>query len=181
MKVAIIIGLLGVVLMGSGCASIVSKSDWPVKIDSNPTGAKVAIKDQMGLEVRSGTTPMTTVLPSKAGFLKAATYQITFEKEGYTQTTAPFSARMNEWYIGNIIFGGLIGCCIVDPATGAMWKLDDTIYGNLSVDPNFIKKESKEEPRKTIDIPTKLKELKEKGILNDDEYEKRRKVLIDQL
>jgi hypothetical protein len=33
-------------------------------------------------------------------------------------------ASMNPWYIGNIIFGGLIGLVIVDPLTGAMWTLD---------------------------------------------------------
>ena len=27
----------------------------------------------------------------------------------------------NGWYIGNILFGGLIGMIIVDPATGDMW------------------------------------------------------------
>jgi len=31
---------------------------------------------------------------------------------------------LNGWYFGNIIFGGLIGLLIVDPATGAMYRLD---------------------------------------------------------
>lgn len=30
---------------------------------------------------------------------------------------------MNGWYIGNLLFGGIIGLLIVDPATGAMWTL----------------------------------------------------------
>ncbi len=30
---------------------------------------------------------------------------------------------MNGWYIANIIFGGLIGLLIIDPATGAMYTL----------------------------------------------------------
>lgn len=33
--------------------------------------------------------------------------------------------KVNGWYIGgNLLFGGVIGWLIVDPATGAMWKLD---------------------------------------------------------
>jgi hypothetical protein len=28
------------------------------------------------------------------------------------------------WYFGNLLFGGLIGLLIVDPATGAMYKLE---------------------------------------------------------
>jgi len=31
---------------------------------------------------------------------------------------------LNGWYIGNLLFGGLIGLLIVDPLTGAMWTLD---------------------------------------------------------
>ena len=35
-------------------------------------------------------------------------------------------ATLDGWYIGNIIFGGLLGILIIDPATGAMWRLDDS-------------------------------------------------------
>jgi hypothetical protein len=34
--------------------------------------------------------------------------------------------------LGNIVFGGLIGLLIVDPATGAMWKLEETQVINLA-------------------------------------------------
>ena len=30
------------------------------------------------------------------------------------------------------MFGGLIGLLIVDPATGAMWKLNDTVIANFN-------------------------------------------------
>jgi hypothetical protein len=42
----------------------------------------------------------------------------------YDTRTVPIDFKLDGWYIGNIIFGGLIGFLIVDPATGAMWKLD---------------------------------------------------------
>lgn len=35
-----------------------------------------------------------------------------------TLTTGP-----SGWYVGNVVFGGLIGLLIVDPATGAMWGI----------------------------------------------------------
>ena len=35
------------------------------------------------------------------------------------------------YYIGNIVFGGLIGLLIVDPATGAMYKLPETTAATL--------------------------------------------------
>jgi hypothetical protein len=31
---------------------------------------------------------------------------------------------MSGWYIGNILFGGLIGMLVVDPQTGAMYRLE---------------------------------------------------------
>ena len=183
-----------VMLLGSGCASIVSKSQWPVTINSNPSGANVAIKNKRAVEVQKGTTPMTVTLSSSAGFFNPAAYQFAFEKEGYYPASASLSASMNGWYIGNILFGGLIGILIVDPATGAMWKLDDTVYGNLSPDPNAPAKSVKLEtvpststlqPATTSeDVPAKLKklkELKDAGTLTDEEYESKRKALVDKL
>lgn len=45
---------------------------------------------------------------------------------------------MDGWYIGNLLFGGLIGMLIVDPATGAMYKLDDSVYATLPVNPSDV-------------------------------------------
>jgi Short C-terminal domain len=161
---------------------------WPVKIDSNPPGAKCDVKTPEGALVFSGLTPLSTVLSAKKGYFKSANYNITFEKEGYTQASAVLAGRLNEWYIGNIVFGGLIGLCIVDPLTGAMWKLDGAVYGNLSPDPNYTKKDSTVPhdvgPRQTSDIAAKLqelKDLKEKGLLTDEEFQIRRKTLVDKL
>jgi hypothetical protein len=42
-------------------------------------------------------------------------------------------SRINGWYVGNIVFGGLIGWLIVDPLTGAMWALDaEHVNGTLA-------------------------------------------------
>ena len=35
---------------------------------------------------------------------------------------------MDGWYIGHILFGGLIGFLIIDPATGSMWKLNESVH-----------------------------------------------------
>ncbi len=118
-------------LLSVGCASIVSKSDWPVNISSSPSGAEVVVQDQDGIVVQQGATPMTVSLPAKAGFFKGARYTMEFSKPGYTQGRTVASAHLNGWYWGNIVFGGLIGMLIVDPATGAMWKLPQHVYGNL--------------------------------------------------
>lgn len=33
---------------------------------------------------------------------------------------------INGWYLGNLLFGGLLGWVIIDPITGAMYKFDET-------------------------------------------------------
>ena len=107
----------------SGCASIVSKTKYPVSIHSTPTGAKVTVTDKKGKEVFIGNTPAICTLKAGAGFFTKASYMVKFEIEGYNTKSATIDFNLDGWYFGNIIFGGLIGLLIIDPATGAMWKL----------------------------------------------------------
>lgn len=129
--------LLGVSLVLSGCATILSKNKYPLAINSTPSEARITVKDINGVGVYSGTTPSVILLRSGAGFFKKAFYTITFEKEGYETRTIPVHFDFDPWYIGNIAFGGVLGLLVVDPATGAMWKLhlrgiDETLYRKIS-------------------------------------------------
>lgn len=109
-----------------GCASIVSKSDYPVTISSNPQGAEITIVDDDGVTVFRGTTPTTTTLEAKAGFFKGQDYIVTFTLDGHQPVEAKIKRGLDGWYLfGNILIGGLIGWLIVDPLTGAMWTLKD--------------------------------------------------------
>jgi hypothetical protein len=115
----------------TGCASIVSKSNWPVAFKSDPPGAKIVITDDNGKELHRGTTPVTFKLHSGAGFLIPADYVVEMKMDGYPEDRGVLKAGMNGWYIGNVAFGGLIGLLVVDPATGAMWKLPSEYSVNL--------------------------------------------------
>lgn len=119
-----VFALTASVLFFSSCASIVSKSSYPVSFSSDPSHAKITIKDQDGSIVFQGETPATFKLKSGGGFFRKASYTYTLEKDGYASKTMPLNCEFDAWYIGNIVFGGLIGLLIVDPATGAMFKLD---------------------------------------------------------
>ncbi|WP_448790607.1 hypothetical protein [Bacteroides graminisolvens] len=116
--------LSGIIILGSSCASIVSKSKYPITINSRPSDAKITITDKKGVTVFSGLTPAMLKLDAGAGFFSKARYQVTFEKDGYVSRTVPVNFKLDGWYFGNILFGGLIGMLIVDPATGAMYKID---------------------------------------------------------
>ncbi|TGZ98328.1 hypothetical protein [Rodentibacter pneumotropicus] len=126
----------------TGCATIVSKSEYPVNITSNPTGVAFEIKNRAGKIVTHGTTPQNVVLKAGAGYFKGEKYEITFTapgiKKGKKTTrgkkqTFVLDTKLDGWYIGgNLIFGGLLGYLIVDPMTGAMFKLPESFYADLN-------------------------------------------------
>ncbi|MDF0707965.1 hypothetical protein [Flagellimonas okinawensis] len=116
--------LMATTILFSSCASIVSKSSYPISINSAPSEAKIVIKDKKGIEIFSGQTPATLKLRAGSGFFGKARYQVTFSKTGYDTKTVPVEFKMDGWYFGNLLLGGLIGMLIIDPATGAMYKLD---------------------------------------------------------
>ncbi len=142
-----------------GCASIVSQSTYPVTISSSPDGAEITVTDSDGKIYLEGTTPATISLDAGAGFFKGANYTVTFELPGYTKHTAEIDRGVDGWYIGgNLLFGGLIGYLIIDPATGAMWTLSD-LYVDLSETTSSIYDESQVLTVVTIDeVPDELKQ-----------------------
>ncbi len=123
--------LVAAAVVLAGCASIVSKSEYPVAITSNPIGADFVVKRKNGVPVASGVTPATIVLPASEGYFQPAKYTIEYKRKGVVQSV-PLTAKIDGWYFGNIIFGGIIvGMLIVDPATGAMWALKDTVVATF--------------------------------------------------
>ena len=130
----ILVAFIAVAVM-SGCSSIISKSEYSVAINSNPSDANFRITNRAGLEVDHGITPKTVVLKSSSGYFKGETYTIAVNKDDTLQSST------DGWYIGNLLFGGLIGMLIVDPATGAMYNLPSRVDVNLntekSVDENM--------------------------------------------
>jgi hypothetical protein len=139
-----IVMLLATMIIAGGCASIVSKSNYPFTVNSLPQGADVTVVNKKGTEVYRGNTPAQLTLKSSAGFFSKASYLVTIEMEGYQTRTVPVDFVLDGWYFGNILFGGLIGILIVDPATGAMWRLKtefvditlqaETLAGNTEVE-----------------------------------------------
>ena len=134
MRLWILVVLVGVItqLMCS-CASIVSKSSYPVSITSEPSGADITIVDESGRTIVSDKTPTTVTLEAGGGYFKGKDYTVTFTKPGYAKHTAEIRRSVDGWYvIGNVVFGGLIGWLIVDPITGAMWTLPNEVTATLS-------------------------------------------------
>lgn len=119
-------------LLLANCATITRTKPVPLAITSNPVGAKVVVSNPAGKVLHEGNTPTSVVLPASAGPYKAASYNLQFDKKGYPTKTMILKAGLNPWYAGNLPMpGGAFGMLVVDPLTGAMWKLDEKIHADL--------------------------------------------------
>ena len=111
------------ILLTTGCASMFSKTLYPISISSTPSEARITIIDKKGVEIYKGNTPATVKLKAGSGYFSQAEYQVRFEKPGYNTKVLPVIFKLDEWYWANIL-NGVIGLLIIDPLTGAMFKLD---------------------------------------------------------
>lgn len=120
-------------VFSTACSSIISDTDYPVAINSNPAGADFVVTNRDGQAVHSGLTPSTVTLRSAAGYFRGEAYSIRLSKAGYADRIYTLSSTIDGWYWGNILLGGVIGMLIVDPATGAMYNLPTRV--DVSLDP----------------------------------------------
>jgi len=112
--------ILGALAFGSllaGCATIISGTKQNISISSTPSSASVDVRTMGGLPVFSGTTPTSCKLPRKDEYL------VTIKLAGYNESKIAIGKSFNEWAIGNLLCGGIIGI-ILDAVDGAMWKLE---------------------------------------------------------
>jgi hypothetical protein len=82
-----------------------------VNFSSNPSTATIFID-----EGEVGKTPFEIRLERKNE------HSVMIKLEGYQTYETRLTKKFNGWYLGNIIFGGIIGL-IIDPITGAMYNL----------------------------------------------------------
>lgn len=133
------LALLSSILLSTGCATIVSDSYYPVAIQSNPSGAEFTITNRKGDQIASGITPQTIVLPAGSGYFKGEKYVINYKK-GKVKKSVLLDSTIDGWYLGgNLLFGGLIGYLIVDPISGAMFKLPPSVDADLSSNKSSLK------------------------------------------
>jgi len=125
-----------VLIICSGCASIVDGGRKKVQINSNPPGAMVTVTDSGGNLVASTNTPVTVRLPRYKGYFQGEKYTVKFDLPGYYPSEMQILPALNPWYFGNIAAGGAIGLFVVDPLTGSMWTLSPR-----KVDWNLISKD----------------------------------------
>ena len=134
----------------SGCASIVSDSTYPVMVSSEQKGTSFDVTNSDGIVVHSGETPTIIQLPASSGYFQGETYYVAFQKNEEKKTQL-LDSGIDGWYFGNLLFGGLIGFLIVDPASGSMFDLPEYVSSDYGV---FDEAEDYAKFQKTIsDVP----------------------------
>jgi len=107
---------LCLIVLSSGCASIVSGRNQEVTFQSNPDEAIIKVDGRI-----IGKTPLTVNMKKKSG------QNIVFEKDGYKPLTMSLETRMNGWFWGNIVLGGVWGST-TDGVTGAVYEYSPSQY-----------------------------------------------------
>lgn len=115
------------ILALAGCASIFNGQTQSVVFQSEPSGAAITVSNRAGEQVHAGTTPVTITLKRGAGYFRSEVYTIRLTKPGFAPKEVVVTGTMSGWYIGNILFGGLIGMLAVDPVTGGMYVFPDSV------------------------------------------------------
>lgn len=136
------------------CATIVSKATYPISIKSNPDGALIVVKNKKGEVVIKGTTPTIVKLDASSKYMSGERYELTINYPGHKEEIIYINSRIDGWYWGNILVGGLIGMLIVDPLSGAMYQLDTE-----AVNVNLVK--SSDTSLNIVDINTLPDEMKD--------------------
>lgn len=105
----------------SACATLVGGgTNQGVSVTSQPSGASFTVKAASGMQMASGTTPQTVILPRKHD------YQIEFTVPGYRPQSMPLTKGINGWVYGNFIFGWIPGF-IIDFISGSAHKLEPAL------------------------------------------------------
>jgi len=102
--------LVVVVAVLAGCASIISGKTQNASFQSTPSGAIVSLGG-----VPIGATPISTMIQRKND------QTLTVSKEGYKTFSTQMTTKIEPWFWGNILFGGIIGS-VTDAVTGAMYE-----------------------------------------------------------
>ena len=174
-----------VAVVMAGCCSIICGTSQEVAVSSNPGRATVKVNGQI-----KGKTPVTLDLK------RNKSHRIRIELDGYQPYGVALKKRVNAWVLGNIIFGGIIGL-VIDAVDGAIYTIKpDTIQAILLKDESaVVSVDVQKQPtgdlqkigqmekvgESTAERLKELKDLKDNGILTEDEYETKRKELVDQL
>jgi hypothetical protein len=155
-----IAGLLSLLWLMGGCASITQGTDQQITAKTEPSGAECEFtRDGETVGVVNPTPGTVTVSKSKD------VIQVSCTKQGHQKAVRPLNSEFEGMTAGNALFGGLIGLG-VDAATGAMNEYPNEIFVRLTPEEfstetkqmSYFRKRRKEIKRKAEEAIAKVKE-----------------------
>lgn len=119
----------------SGCATIIDGTTQNITFNSQPNGVKIFVN---GAQI--GVTPLTTQIKRSKDTIILA------QKAGYQDQQIQLQTKLNTYFWGNIICGGVYGST-TDYASGAITEYSPSMY--------YVTLETKENPiySRTQDVP----------------------------
>ena len=110
-----ILYVLVLILVTSGCATVIDGSNQLVTFNSSPNGAKIYAN---GMEI--GTTPLTTSMK------RSKTTMILAKKNGYEDQQLALQTKLNNWFWGNFLLG--VYSSTTDYVSDAMIEYSPNMY-----------------------------------------------------
>jgi len=113
--------LLAVVLLCTGCATLVTGSSQTITVSTDPVGATCTLK-------RDG-KPLAVINPTPGSIpvgKASGPISVLCTKSGYEDAAGTLASQFQAMTFGNILFGGLIGI-VVDAASGAATQYPDAV------------------------------------------------------
>lgn len=176
--------LLTLISVSTGCATILSGRSQTITLNSNPPGARCEL-------VREGRIIGTVEKTPGAVTLDKTKHDIDVlcKKDGYVDAKEFANSGLEGSVFGNILLGGGIGWAI-DSAAGTDNHYPDVVTVNLvpvELPPSPSKKAI---ASKAVAVSAKsdiekrlgsLKQMKDDGLITDQEYQKKKSEILDSL
>ena len=118
----------------SSCATVMRENSQSIPIKANVDKVDIKLVDKNGQTVFEGQTPTTVNLKTSLnGYFNPQKYTVIASKDGYKTHTSVLDWHVSGWYyVGNLVFEGILGYLIIDPITGDMYYLDEEVNLNMT-------------------------------------------------
>jgi uncharacterized protein YceK len=180
-ETVIAVVLLATSLATSGCATVVNGRTQKIGVSSTPTGAMVLIDNQQQV-----------ITPAAVELARDQSHTFHFKKEGYQDDSFVITSGTSGWVWGNVLLGGLVGG-VVDFASGSARKLSqDSVHVTLTplpatqtaspaVLPTVATVQGSPPGSSREAQLLELKNLLDKGLITQTEYDQKRAAILNGL
>jgi hypothetical protein len=162
--------LISVVLLASGCATMIRGTEERLEVTSEPTGAAVELSDGRA-----------AVTPAQFETARKKTLIVKVSKEGYFTEAITVTPKPA---VSGVLLSAVFISWAFDYRNGAAYSLKpNPVHAVLRAIPSLSDSTALDtiEERTTAEQLRDLKRLKDEGLITEEQYQKERKKIIDNL